>query len=404
MSRQVLSNVEIWIGDGSRIESGHIVIRDGLIEAVGEGAYTGDSQAEIVDLGGMAVSPGLIDLMVLGGFEKSILRDDPADIAKQYLRLGVTSCQFCTGTLPWDATVQIARNVASLRIVNDPGQARVIGFYAEGPFMHPKFTGASLADSAIPPNEQNVSRALADLGDSLTAINVSPGIEGAPEAVARFVEAGVVVSMAHSNASADEIEACLSAGTSVLGHVFDNNSGRIGDSGVQQPTLEHVAFTDERVKFIHMICDGSHVHPILVKLVRRCRGDEAICLVTDAVTKAGTPDGPYVWDDGRNFYKEGGVGRTSEGWLCGSALLLPDHFRNYVKFTGSLPHEAIRTVTYNPACSLGMADQLGMIAPGCAADIVGWDKGLQIKRVWRQGVELQDVSEYAEISLDQQAA
>jgi N-acetylglucosamine-6-phosphate deacetylase len=393
-----LDNADLWIGDGQRF-SGHVIVAGDVIEAVGDGPAP--ASLPRVDLKGRALSPGLIDLMVLGGFGKSILRDDPLEIARAYLHLGVTACQLCIGTLPWESTLQVAENtrtaVAASATATDT--AEVLGLYCEGPFQHPDLTGASLRENALPPTPENVRRVLDEMGDAISMINVSPGTEGDALAVAAFKEAGKVVSMAHSNAPAERVEQCLAAGTRVLGHVWDNNSGLIGDSGVQQPTLEHVALTDERVRFIHLIGDGVHVHPVLVRLVLRCRGIETLCLVTDAVPRAGCPDGEYIWDDGRRFYKEGGVGRTDKGGLTGSALLLPDMLRNLVKFTGLPPHEAIRTVTFNPAASLALDHRLGLLAPGRRADLVAWDERLQAQRVWRAGREVPDVIGAGEVEL-----
>lgn len=392
----VLDHATLWIGDGTAF-SGHVVVRGDRIESVERGRYAGP--LPVTDLGGAALSPGMIDLMVLGGFGKSIVRDDPLDIMRKYVRMGVTSAGVCCGTLPWDAMLRLNENVRRAKAYDRPDAARCLGIYLEGPFQHPDFTGASLREHALPPTPENVGRILEHFGDILTVINVSPGTEGDAAAVAAFRQAGVVVSMAHSNADVDRVLACVDAGASVLGHCWDNNSGRIGDSGVQQPTLEHVAFTDERVRFIHQICDGQHAHPVMIRLVLRCRGVESLCLVTDCVPRAGCPDGPYVWDDGRHFYKKGGVGRTDKHHLTGSALLLPDQFRNFVKFTGIAPAAAIRTVTYNPAVSIGLEGRIGLLASGRSADLVLWDDRLRVQRVWRSGQEITDVSAYGEIDV-----
>ncbi len=396
MSPHVLDGAMLWPGDG-RSFAGHVVVEGERIAAVESGAYRG--QLPCVHLQGAFLSPGLIDLMVLGGFDRSILRDDPLDIAREYLRLGVTACQFCSASLPWEATCRIAQRIRTAMSTSATDTARVLGLYLEGPFQQPDLTGASMRDYALEPSREHVRRILDQCGDVLTMINVSPGLEGDVSAIRCFRQAGKVVSMAHSNAPAQRVLACVEAGTSVLGHVWDNNSGRIGDSGVQQPTLEHVALLDERIRHIHLICDGSHVHPLLARLVCRCRGVESICLVTDAVVRAGCPDGPFYWDDGRHFIKSGGVGRTDTGLLCGSALLLPDHFRNFVKFTDTPAAQAIRTVTSNPAACLGLDGRIGLIAPGCAADLVAWDQQLCIQRVWQGGREIPDVSSYQEVSL-----
>ena len=396
MKSFVLDNATLWVGDGTTY-AGHVVVADGIIDAAAPGAYRGSLPKE--DLRGAVLSPGMIDLMVMGGFDKSILRDDPLSIPREYVRLGVTSCQFTIGTLPWESMQQVAENTRTAMAYDGNDAATVIGVYLEGPFQQPELTGASLRDFAQLPSTENVQRILDTFGDALTTINVAPGLEGDAEAVAMLTEAGKVVSMAHSDGPIDRIRPCIDAGTSVLGHAWDNNSGRIGDSGVQQPTLEHAALTDERIRAIHLICDGVHVHPVMILMTLRCRGTASICLVTDAVTRAGCPDGPYTWDDGRAFYKEGGVGRTDTGWLCGSATLLPDMFRNFVRFTGVPPHKAIRTVTLNPALSLGMENRIGILARGRKADLALWDGSARVRRVWKSGEEVPNVSEFGEVEI-----
>jgi hypothetical protein len=91
---QVMHNARY---DGNTFD-GHVTVRGDRIESVAPGSY--DGPLPRVDLTGLSLSPGLIDLMVLGGFRLSILRDDPVELVRRYLRLGVTSCQFCIGTLP----------------------------------------------------------------------------------------------------------------------------------------------------------------------------------------------------------------------------------------------------------------------------------------------------------------
>ena len=96
MERFALTNCDIWPGDGGRL-SGHVVVRDGRVESVGEGPYGGELPAE--DLGGQCLSPGLVDLMVCGGFGCTLHDDDPRQLLAPYVRLGVTSCQACTACL-----------------------------------------------------------------------------------------------------------------------------------------------------------------------------------------------------------------------------------------------------------------------------------------------------------------
>ncbi|HEX7009580.1 MAG TPA: amidohydrolase family protein [Phycisphaeraceae bacterium] len=396
MAEFVLDDARLWVGDGTSLD-GHVVVRDGSIGAVERGRYRGG--LEVISLGGAALSPGMIDLMVLGGFGLSILRDDVRQIARQYLRYGVTAMQCCIGTLPWEAMKQVAANVQQARADQaDAGRSQVLGLYLEGPFQHPRLTGASLAAHALPPSLDNVERVLTELGEAVTMINVSPGTEGDAQAVRRLAQAGKVVTMAHSNAPAERVVACVENGTSGLGHAFNNNNGAMKEGGVQQPTLEHVALLDERVRFLHLICDGTHVDPWLIRLMLRCRGVEALCLVTDGNQRMGCPDGPFVWDDGQRMYKKDGVCRIEgSNGLAGSATLLPQMFRNLVRFTGLAPERAIQAVTLNPARSLGLEERMGLIAPGRRADLVAWDQDLRVQRVWLSGRACAQVHDLEEV-------
>ena len=80
-------------------------------------------------------------------------------------------------------------------------------------------------------------------------------------------------------------------------------------------------------------------------------------------------------------------------------MMVADHFRNFVKHTQTAPHDAIRCVTHNPAESIGLGEQMGLLAPGRNADLVLWDDQLQIQRVWRAGQEVAAVSDLAEVCL-----
>lgn len=392
---QVFDNAIIWPGDG-RAFRGHVVIRDGIIEQVNEGSCSNPATA--IDLGGLALSPGLIDLMLLGGFGHNIRGGDIREIARQSAAIGVTSIQFCGGTLPWAANVEYADRIRGAMRNETPGAARMIGWYPEGPFLDPKLTGA-IPENMVPPTPENVARFLDEMGDTFAMINISPGLEGDEQAIRACMEAGKIVSMAHSNASAAQTLRCLEAGTSILGHFNCNNRGRFDAARRRVPTIEDIALTDKRVRFIHVICDGVHTDDVFVRLCLRARGIEHVCVVTDAQPQAGCADGPFAAEDGRTFVKQGPVARTNEGVLVGSTWLLPDQFRNFVRLSGLPQQQAIRAVTLNPAASLGLDSEIGLLAPGRRADLVAWDNGLRVRRVWLGGEEIAHLLPLAEVRL-----
>ena len=396
MSSYALSNCTLWPGDGSE-RVGHVVIDGDRIKSVGDGPYRGELPVE--DLQGTFLSPGLIDIMLCGGFGTSFFLGDPDRMLSEYIKLGVTSCQMCAGCQPWDTLEKIADVVRSSRARARDDSATLLGAYWEGPFQHPDLTGASLREYSLPPTRENVEKLLAIARDVTYMVNVSPGTECDQEGIRTLREAGITVAMAHADSHAEAIEDCLEAGTSVLGHVWNNNMGKLAEPGVQCPTIDHVGLTDDRVRFVHLICDGTHVHPVIMRLVQRCKGTERICVVTDALTGAGEPDGEYEWTDGRIFTKANQVHRTAEGNLAGSGLLLPDHLRNFSRFTGVPLHKAIRTVTLNPASCLGIDGEIGLLAEGRKADLSLWNDRFELQGVWKNGTRLATISRVAEIRL-----
>ena len=325
---------------------------------------------------------------------------DLGSLSREYLRLGVTALQVCAGNASWEVYERTAANLRSAMKSDRADRAKVLGCYSEGPFIQPESSGGNLASLCQPATRENVRRFLDIFGDSLTMINISPQIDRDVEAVIQCRAAGkggfrCAIPTLRPNAPWN----ASPPGRAYWDDAFDNNTGLFGDSGLLMPTIEQAALLDARLRFIHLICDGIHVHPIWIRLALACRGLDSLCVVTDSLACAGWKDGEYEYEDGQVYRKAGGVGRDERGFLFGSALLIPDHFRNFVKITGTKPSDAIRTVTFNPAASLGLDGRMGRLVAGCAADMVAWDPELRVRRVWRAGVELADISDLQEVYL-----
>lgn len=392
----VLDHATLWIGNGCAYD-GHVIVNGDLIEAVNPGRYHGKLPATNLD--GASLSPGLVDLMLCGGFNMSLLHDDPIEIARRYLPLGVTTCQLAVGTLTEEHQAQFCEKAAAAMAYDGGDAAWITGAYFEGPFYDPACVGGNNPELLWPATRANVQRFLEQCGPVTTMVSVSAGIDGDAEAIGMLRDAGKTVTMSHSAAEGQRVLDCLAAGASQIGHLWNNGVPLYVEPGVHRPHMDYIALTDDRIRFVHLICDGTHVHPVLVNLTLRARGLEAICLATDANNRGGAPDGPFTFDSGLKAIKKNGVGRLLDGQLAGSARLLPDDFRNFVLMTGLPPHEAIRAATLNPATAIGVDDHVGLLAPGKRADLVTWDATLRIRRIWRRGIEISDVSDFAEVSL-----
>jgi N-acetylglucosamine-6-phosphate deacetylase len=90
---------------------------------------------------------------------------------------------------------------------------------------------------------------------------------------------------------------------------------------------------------------------------------------------------------GQTAYLKGGIARLANGTIAGAATNLYEGMKNAILF--GIPEEyAVRACTYNPACSLGVQDQVGAIAPGMMADFIVCRSDYTSPRVFLGGEEI----------------
>ena len=91
-------------------------------------------------------------------------------------------------------------------------------------------------------------------------------------------------------------------------------------------------------------------------------------LISDALRCCGMPDGEYELG-GQPVFLQGKTCTLADGTLAGSVTNLYDCMCNAISY-GIAPEEAIRAATWNPACALGVENEVGAIADGMQADFV----------------------------------
>ena len=104
--------------------------------------------------------------------------------------------------------------------------------------------------------------------------------------VARLAQSGIVVSLGHSEASAEEAQAVFDAGARASTHLFNAMS----QLNSRAPGVVGAVLSDPRV-ICGLIADGEHVHPLACRAAIAAKGVGGIALVSDAMPPAaGGPD------------------------------------------------------------------------------------------------------------------
>lgn len=356
-----------------------MLARDDTIVETGNGRPPEpDETTDRIDLGGNWLVPGFIDLHCHGGGGHSY------DGGPDEIRAAIATHRSHGTTRSVVSLVAnpIAQLRASLAIVadlaeNDP---TILGSHLEGPFLAVDRRGAHNPAFVKEPQPFEVEELIGAGRGSLLQLTLAPELPGALEAIDVLVEAGVAVAIGHSDADFELAHEAFDRGARILTHAFNAMNG----IHHRAPGPIVAAFEDDRVT-IELILDGLHVHPDVAGMTFRSAPGR-IALVTDAMAAAGSSDGDYPLGSLNVTVKDGLAVLRGTQTIAGSTLTQDAALRCAVEHAGVHPVDAVAALTTVPAKALGLEHRLGRLAPGYAADAVALDHGLQVRRVWANGL------------------
>jgi N-acetylglucosamine-6-phosphate deacetylase len=337
--------------------------------------------------------PGFIDLQVNGAYGIDVMAASASDL------LELSHCLAHDGTTAWMPAVitspleQIERADAIIREaiaeqarlkraalsgLRTPVGATILGMHLEGPFISPIRLGVHPPYDLSPADEE--FERILHLR-SLKLITLAPELDGALEAIPRFIARGVTVSIGHSEATYDETGAAIGAGTRMVTHTFN----AMRPLHHREPGPSGAALTHPGV-YPSIIADGVHVHPAALALA--CRARNAF-LVSDRAAPAGTDgaatslfggliNGASVIDD---------AVRLPDGTLAGASASILDGLRLLLNHSLIDPAAMPRLTSGAAAELIGLRSR-GRIAPRARADLLLLDSDLKLKAVFIGGREL----------------
>ncbi len=372
----VITNCIITLRD-CFIDKGVIATENGIISDFGPaGSVIIPESAEIIDAGGLFAGPGLIDIHTHSGGGKYFF-EDPVFACDFVLSHGVTSVMPALYFNMDRENYLRAIKTIGLAAADCPNFA---GYYMEGPYLNPKFG----ADRENNPWQGAISSS--DYKEIIESVKQNARVWAlAPErpgihAFAADVKAaipGIVLSVAHSEASPEQIEALIPLGLQLATH----HTNATGDLP-KYPECRGVC-VDETVNYhddiyAELIADsrGIHVAPYMLRLVAKIKGKDKIILISDTcVFNGAVPDG-YEGVTDINF--------DDSGEIAGSKLTLDTACRNMIIHTGCSLTDIFKYASANPAKLLNLRGK-GEIKRGNDADILLCDCFMNVKSVFLKG-------------------
>ena len=357
------------------------ILLDGdTIAAVGTDRATAPEADESVDLAGATIVPGLIDLHGHGGGGHSY-DDGGAELEAAlaaHRRHGTTRSVVSLVANPLSSLHRALAEIADLA-ARDP---LVLGSHLEGPYLSPARRGAHNADYLRHPSADEVDELLDAAQGTLRQVTLAPELPGALDAIDRFVAAGVVVAVGHTEADAALTREAFDRGATLITHAFNAMPG----IHHREPGPIVAALDDDRVT-LELILDGLHVHPDVAGLLFDSAPGR-VALVTDGMAAAGSDDGDYRLGSLNVTVRDGLALLSGTETIAGSTLTQDAALRIATGVGRRSLVEAVAASTRTPARVLRASDRLGRLDAGFAADAVVLDAGLRVTAVWAAGTKL----------------
>ncbi len=137
--------------------------------------------------------------------------------------------------------------------------------------------------------------------------------------------------------------------------------------------------------YVEAIADGCHLPAELLRLIYKIKGSDRICLVTDSMSAAGMPDGPYELG-GVPCIKEDGVAKLMDRSAFAGSVATTDRLvRTFHKLTGAPLYEVVKMMSLTPAKLLGIDSRTGSISKGKDADLLVFGEDVDIRHVMVRG-------------------
>ncbi|MGY6529225.1 MAG: N-acetylglucosamine-6-phosphate deacetylase [Cyanobacterium sp.] len=310
-----------------------------------------------IDLEGDYVSLGGLDLQINGGLGLAFPDLTLKDLEKLHQICAYLWSVGVDEFVPTIVTTSMEKIHQSLEVIKifkesnkRDNEANILGVHLEGPFLNPQKKGAHPPEHLLPLTLENIKKVFHNHENIIKIITLAPELATEGDIIPYLTDLGIIVSLGHSMATADQAKRAFDQGASMVTHAFN-----------AMPSLHHrePGMLGEAIArtgiYCGLIADGKHVSPTMLKIILRASNyDSGIFLVSDALAPIGLEDGIYPWDE-RTIEVKNGTATLPDGTLSGTTLPLFVGVQNLVRWDICTVESAIALATDAPRKAMNMA-------------------------------------------------
>ena len=385
--KKALFNANLVLFDRIMYNAG-IEITDGIISKIFSDCDY-DENCHAIDCEGNYLSPGFIDIHVHGGGGSDFC-DGTEDAVEKAIRThaeyGTTSFLPTTLSLAQNQLITSLQMIEKVQKKRTVGNPRIFGSHMEGNFFSLQMKGAQDTKYFFPPTKENYMPLLSCV-DNIKMISCAPELENGLEFAREMVKKGIIMSVAHSDATYEEYIRAIECGYNHVTHIYNGNSLIHDFKYYCKIGICEAALMFGNV-FVEVIADGKHLPKELLRMIYQVKGADMMNLCTDAMGAVGMPEGTIFRLGELEAIVEDGVASLLDRSTFASSVCTSNRaVRTMYKDAGIPLYDAVKMMTATPARILGEFGDIGSITVGKVADINVFDEELNIKYTLIDGEE-----------------
>jgi N-acetylglucosamine-6-phosphate deacetylase len=323
------------------------------------------------------LAPGFVDLQVNGG--GGVMFNDGPSVKAIKMICDAHRLFGTTSLLPTLITDTPAKTFAAIDAAIKAYEQNVQGFaglHLEGPHLSIKRQGAHDPALIRKMTDDDLSMLIAAKAKLPSLIATIAPESVMLEQVFALAQAGVIVSLGHTDCSAQTAFDYFKAGATMVTHLF-NAMSQLGN---REPGLVGAALATQGIS-CGLIADGFHVHQTSMQLALRAKAPLGrIFLVTDAMSTVGSDIASFELG-GRTIKRQGGRLTLQDGTLAGADIDMISCVRSARDQLNVSHNEAVRMASLYAATAINREASLGTLQPGAKANFVHLSDDLEILSV-----------------------
>ena len=366
-----------WLDDGSIVPDGNRIrcVSNIDLHVVG---------AEIIDVNGGYIVPGGIDMHTHGGGGRDFIEgceDAFREAVNAHLKHGTTSIYptLSSSTIP---TIEAACNVCEKLMAEE--NSPVLGLHIEGSYINPKEAGAQNPVLIKAPVIYEYETLLSKY-KCIKRWDEAPELPGSVRFIKTCNMHGVLTALTCTRATYKDVVEAHKAGMTHAAHFYNAMPVVYKEHEFKVPgTVESVYAMQDMT--VEVIADGLHVPPVMLKVLHKIKGVEHTALITDSLAYAASEGD--VSAEPRVIMEDGVCKLADRSALAGSIATMDTLIRTCIQKANIPMEDTFRMASETPAKIMGVFDRKGSIEEGKDADIIVFDKDINLTYVMQMGNEV----------------